>query len=126
LVKANKLPNTERVKSPQRVSEIYYKGVAGFVYPFKFHFLSQPSEHTEQPLLKICIAVSKKKFKHAVDRNRVKRLVKEAYRLNKMAFYENPDNINKQVELYLVFVGKDLPAYQVVEKGIKSIIQKIG
>ncbi|MBK8388736.1 MAG: ribonuclease P protein component [Saprospiraceae bacterium] len=125
MVKANKLPNTERVKSPQRVSEIYHKGVAGFVYPFKYHFITQPSEKPDQSLLKICIAVSKKKFKHAVDRNRVKRLVKEAYRLNKMAFYDKPDNKNKQVELYLVFVGKVLPEYGVIEKGIKSIIQKI-
>jgi len=125
LVKANKLPNTERVKSPQRVSEIYYKGVAGFVYPFKYHFISQLTEKADQSLLKICIAVSKKKFKHAVDRNRVKRLTKEAYRLNKMGFYDNPANLNKQVELYLVYIGKDLPEYEVVEKGIKSIIQKI-
>lgn len=124
MIKANKLTKEEKVKSAQRVSEIYHEGTAGFVYPFKYHFILEPKEDSFQNLLRLCIAVSKKKFKHAVDRNRVKRLVKEAFRLNKMAYYDTIGHPNS-IDLYLVFIGKELPDYATIEKGMKTILDKL-
>lgn len=64
---------------------------------------------------KFVFAVSKKKFKRAVDRNRIKRLMREVVRKEKI----NGKNIA------FIFIGKELPTYNEVEKSIKSIINAI-
>ena len=60
-------------------------------------------------------AVSSKKFKRAVDRNRIKRLMREVVRLNMI----------KDKSVAFVFIGDSVPTYKEVEKSIKSIIEKI-
>ena len=61
---------------------------------------------------KFVFTVSKKKFKTAVDRNRIKRLMREVVRKEK---------VNKK-NIAFVFIGKELPTYKEVEKSIKNIL----
>lgn len=61
--------------------------------------------------------VSTRNFKKAVDRNRIKRLMKEVYRVEKGAL--------TNVSVFFIYTGKELPAYELVKGKMKSAIDKL-
>ena len=69
-------------------------------------------------------AVSTKHFKNAVDRNRVKRLMREVYRLNKSGLAERLKIGNMQMGVFFIYTGNELPLYkEVAEKIQKALIR---
>ena len=80
-------------------------------------------EESEVPI-QFTVSVSKKKFKRAVDRNRVKRQIREAYRLNKAPLFEKLKQSEKKYAWMVIFTGTELPDYQRVEKAMKKLISK--
>lgn len=81
---------------------------------------SQPGDHPAR----MAISVSKKRFKRAVKRNYIKRLTREAYRLNKPEFYANITP-GRTIDILFIYLDNNLPAYAKTEKAIKSALQKI-
>lgn len=80
------LSRSEKLKSVVRTEKLFTKGKSFRVFPFSVYFrLSNDGELTQNQFL---VSVGKHYFKHAVDRNRMKRLVREAYRKNKLPLYE--------------------------------------
>ncbi len=70
-------------------------------------------------------SVPKKYFKHATDRNRVKRLLRESYRQDKQQLYLRLAAAGKQVALMLIYKGKEVPSYIVVQKNVSELILKL-
>lgn len=66
--------------------------------------------------------VPKRQFKKAHDRNKLKRRMREAYRLNKNALYEKLNAENKKVIIAFIYVGKKTEEYSLIEKAIKKEI----
>lgn len=71
----------ERLCGVNRVDSLFKDGSSFVCYPFRVVYAETSA--VEEPSVRFLVSVSKRKLKHAVDRNRVKRLVREAYRLNK-------------------------------------------
>src|SRR5690606_855089 len=76
-----RLQKNERLHSKKSIKELFNKGSSFFLYPFKVMYMTVEDPHAETN--QVLFSVSKRKIKKAVDRNYIKRRVKEAYRLNK-------------------------------------------
>lgn len=91
-------------------------------YPFRALYSIIPSEGTAVRLL---VSVPKRRLKHAVDRNRVKRLVRESYRRHKGELVKAGENGGFTILFGIIYIGETIPDYERVEKAVKQIVQKI-
>lgn len=71
------------------------------------------------------VGVGKKYFKRAVDRNRVKRLVREAYRTQKQSLKELAKSKSVTVKIFFVYTGKELPVYIDVKEKVEMVLKKL-
>ena len=94
------------------------KGKTHSKFPIKVFFL--PKENIESHMA--AFAVPKRNFKSAVDRNRVKRQLREAYRLNKQLLEEIS---GKKFVMLFLFLGKVKPQYAEVEKAMVKLLKKL-
>lgn len=113
-----KFPKTEKLKSSKTIESLFSEGKTYSKYPLKIFFL--PKENLESNLA--AFAVPKRNFKSAVDRNRVKRQLRETYRLNKQILEET--NEKKFLMLFL-YLGKVKPQYADLEKAMLKLLNKL-
>lgn len=115
----------ERIVSHQLIETLFEKGDSQTLaaYPLRAVFLQTERQQGHAPI-QILISVPKKRFKHAVDRNRVKRQVREAYRHHKQLI---SDIIPDDKELLIAFIwlsDSHCPSIE-VEKRMVSLLQRI-
>ena len=79
----------------------------------------------DEPLVSILVSVPKKRFRHAVDRNRMKRLVREAYRLNKHILWEALKEKDYRLALAFVCITDTLPSFYAVNKSMTKALTRI-
>jgi ribonuclease P protein component len=115
-----KLPKNERLHSQKLIKELFDKGSSFFLYPFKVMVLDVSSE--EKGTHQVLFSVSKKKIKKAVDRNLVKRRIKEAYRLNKSEILSHKHQ-NKLIGL--IYVSSEIGTFKFIEQKIRQILSRI-
>ena len=109
-----KFKKEERLSKEKHIQELFDKGSSFYLYPFKVFFLL--NRDPEFPVHQILISVSKKNFKKAVDRNLIKRRIREGYRLNKNRL---PDQ-NKLLIAYIYSAKEILPSTQIHERLVKT------
>lgn len=114
----------ERLCSKKLLEKLFHNGSSFLVYPFRI--VSIPETLYVSSPAQVVIAVSKRKFKHAVDRNLVKRRVREAYRLNKDALlYSFLKEKNLKLIIGIHYIGKEIAEFQFIEKKLKIAISKL-
>lgn len=116
------LSKTERLCSKILIEELLASELSFIKYPFRvvYKISSIPGTHPAR----IAVSVGKKKFKRAVKRNRVKRLAREAFRLNKEILY-NEIQEGKTIDILLIYLDNTIPTFAKTEKAVKAILQKI-
>ena len=102
----------ERVTGEKRIESLFSSGHSFVAYPMRVVFLK--TENSALPLVSILISVPKKRIKSAVKRNRIKRLIRETYRLNKHRIELNDCHL----DVAFIYVKDDLPDCATVEKGM--------
>ena len=76
-------------------------------------------------ILKTGVGVSSRNFKKAVHRNRIKRLLREAYRTEKQPLHVYLNSTEKKLAVFLLFLDKTLPAYSLVKEKTKLCMQRL-
>ena len=96
----------ERLTHPKIIERIFQKeGQTKRLYPFRIIWLETKLPVTDYPA-QVCISVPSKYVRKAVNRNKIKRHLREAYRLNKHLFYEVLQKGDVQIALMIIYVGK--------------------
>jgi len=109
----------EKLKSKQLIDRLFAEGKSVTAFPLKLIYLE--TVFKDGAHLKTGVSVSKRYFKNAVGRNRIKRLLREAYRLNKPVFFNNSSTSYAFMILYL---SKDGATFAEIDSKMKQLLKK--
>ncbi|HLO53599.1 MAG TPA: ribonuclease P protein component [Saprospiraceae bacterium] len=111
-----------RLKSKKIIDKLFQEGKSYFSYPIKLVYLPLKDKDGEYGM-QYTVSVSKRIFKKAVDRNRVKRQMREAIRLNLSAV--KAVESSSFLAMMFIYVGKEKLEYGTIENGIKKLTPKL-
>ena len=120
----NTFPLKEHLKSKKVIEQVYANGASVTTYPLRAIFIEQPAEEQE-PTAAILINVSKKRFRHAVDRNLVKRRIREAYRTSKHPFIEALENKGKKMAVAIIYIDNRHNSTAFIRKKMGKLLESI-
>ena len=116
------LGKNERLKSRKSIEKLFNEGKSFTASPFRVYYLQGKFEISP---LQFGVGVSIKNFKKAVDRNRIKRLTKEAYRVQKLSLQQQLREQKKQLNVFFIYTGKELPEYKDIYSKMNLILSKL-
>jgi ribonuclease P protein component len=115
-------PKEEHLCRKKLIAELFGQGSSFGLYPLRLTWLPAPAASTAPP--QVLVSVSKRNFKRAVDRNYLKRLLREAYRLNKHRLLEAPGGHPVGL-LAIIYTGKEKKPFTLVEKKLISGLERL-
>jgi ribonuclease P protein component len=114
-------PKEDRLCSKKDIETLFKVGDTIFSFPFKIFLHLQEKENSSK--IQLLISVPKRHFKKAVDRNRIKRIIKESYRNNKDKLFVLPNN--KSLHIAFLYVHKEIINFQQTDKKLLQSVEKI-
>jgi ribonuclease P protein component len=124
------LGKDERLKSRKQIEKLFAEGKSFVVNPFRVYFVVNGlpiavGRSMVNGSLQFGVGVSNKNFKRAVDRNRIKRLTREAWRLQKNELSEKTKTTQKQLNVFFIYTGKELPDFKTVKDKVAVALKKL-
>lgn len=118
------LPKYERICKENDIQRLFNQGVGFSVYPYRIVYRFYRDEN-HPVTCRLLVSVSKKRFHHAFKRNRVKRLMREAWRKNKSRLYEICQKDNISVDVALVYTATVIHSYEEMFRKTKKAIDEL-
>lgn len=119
-------PKTEKLCGQLRISRLYEKGKHFTCYPLRITYLAViEQEESVRPGVRILLWAPKSLFKHAVDRNRLRRLMREAYRHNASVLRALCEEQNMSLHVAFNYIAKEPLTYGEIEKATQKAIYKL-
>jgi ribonuclease P protein component len=119
----NSFSKSEHLCGDKRITRLYKEGDAFIAYPLRVVFLIEPK--SDPVNLNVLVSVPKKRFKRAVKRNRLKRIMRETYRLNKQSIIEKLEEKQLQIHVAFNYVSDDEMDFTEIERKMKLSLQKL-
>ncbi|MAP55689.1 ribonuclease P protein component [Altibacter sp.] len=113
-----RFPKREKLKSRKAIEALFLEGHSITKFPVKVFYMPLSEAATNQA----AFAVPKRNFKSAVDRNKIKRQLREAYRLQKQLL---PANNGPKFALLFLYINKEQPQYAHLENSMRALLNKI-
>lgn len=113
----------EKLKGRKAAELVFKKGSSFLVFPVKVFFI--PELPNQSAILNAGVGTGSRNFKKAVDRNRIKRLLRETFRMEKHILQNHLIEQNKQMGIFLLYIGKELPDLNFLKKKMPIIVQKL-
>ncbi len=114
-------PKEQRLKSRKQIEQLFAEGKQFSVFPFKVFWLPLNKAET----LQVAVAVSSRNFKKATDRNRIKRLMREAWRLQKNELDSIVLKNHLPVSVFILYTSKEIPGYNLVAEKMLQLIERL-
>lgn len=109
----------DKLKSKKLIDQLFTKGKSVTAFPLRLVYLK--TEFDDDSKLKTGVSVSKRLHKTAVSRNRIKRLIREAYRLNKPNYF----NTNTTSYAFMIlYIGKEKTTFKALDSNMKRLFEK--
>ena len=116
----HKLPKSEKLYSFGAIRRLFTEGRGGFVYPLRYMVYAEHAENNEMSA-EILFSTPKKFLKRANKRNKVRRRMREAYRLNKEILLSSSDP--RMMQVALIYSSKEVIDYKTIENATKRILE---
>ena len=114
----------ERLKSNLSIQKLLKHGRSVSTFPLKIYWNFSPDPYQKYPV-RAAISVPKRKFRRAVDRNLMKRRLREAYRLHKNILYGTLDQHQQKIQLIILLLSDEFIPYDQLEKGMREILRQL-
>jgi len=121
------LGKEERLKSRKQIEQLFDKGKSIVITPFRVYFLIDEMLNAQRSMFNVQfgVGVSAKNFKKAVDRNRIKRLTREAWRLQKNEISKKVKETQRQLNVFFIYTGRELPDFTTVKDKVAIALKKL-
>ena len=129
-MKLNGFHKSERLNSRTVIDKLFAGGNGSYaVFPLRVVFVPVTDEEAHGMMegvpAAVLISVPKRRFHHAVDRNRMKRLVREAYRTNKHILWDALEGKNLKLAIAFICITDTMPTQKQVEKAVRKSLVRI-
>ena len=131
------LGRNERLKRRKYIEELFNSGESFSIYPLRIYYalikeentghgITSPTKNSKESILQFGGGVSKKNFKKSVDRNRIKRLIREAYRIQKADLREAASRKKESsLKLFILYTGKEIPNYLLIKEKVGEALTRL-
>lgn len=115
-----KYSKKDKLKSKKQIEELFTNGQSVMAYPLLIKY--NKTQFNDNAILKAGVSVSKRNFKRAVDRIRIKRLLREVYRLNKPHYFKT---LSTSHAIMILYIGKEMPEFLSLNKTLKTLLKQL-
>ncbi|MDE3184898.1 MAG: ribonuclease P protein component [Bacteroidota bacterium] len=116
------LKRKERLKSMKAIQQLFKEGKSFSDFPLRIIYMENGRQDGN---LQAGFSVSKRHFKRAVDRNRVKRLIRESYRLQKINLAKELEKKEKKIAVFFIYTSGDLPVFEQLYEKMGNVLERI-
>ncbi|TAH14404.1 MAG: ribonuclease P protein component [Sphingobacteriia bacterium] len=117
----------QKLKSRKAMEALFASGKSFNAFPIKVFYTLNPIAQTSasENWVHAGVGVSSRNFKKAVDRNRVKRLLREVYRTQKQDLISTVTHQISELNVFFLYVGKELPEYTELKMSMEKTLEKL-